>query len=194
MGVDSIPNSNKTVDIFYDPNSLGNGRLNGGVHVREKGKQGFPLIMGDSSYKTENDVLKSAQWYLDKGYSIENIRINGQPITDKFQKNKDGKYEPVVCHAGDTFKITAITNPVSFSGTDKTVQEAQMPKKEASTGKKWGVGLASFFVPGLGQAVNGEWGKAAGFFLGTAVTFSLLGPIALIPAIWSIVDAVKNAK
>lgn len=39
-------------------------------------------------------------------------------------------------------------------------------KEEASTGKKWGVGLGSFFIPGLGQAINGQWGKAAGFFVG----------------------------
>lgn len=37
---------------------------------------------------------------------------------------------------------------------------------EASTGKKWGVGLGSFFIPGLGQAINGQWGKAAGLFAG----------------------------
>ena len=74
MSVDAVSNGNKTVDIFYDPKSLGNGRLNGGFHVREKGKQGFPLMLGDSSYKTENDVLKTAKSFIDKGYPIENIR------------------------------------------------------------------------------------------------------------------------
>ncbi len=74
-------------------------------------------------------------------------------------------------------------------------------KKEASTGKKWGVGIASGVISGLGQAINGEMGKAAGFFLSN-VALGLLTymvcPYAAIPAlglnIWSIVDAVKNAK
>ena len=103
MGIDSIPNSNRTVDIFYDPKSLGNGYLNGGYHVREKGSEGYPFILGDSSYNTFGDVLKTAQNFLNKGYEIKNIRINGRPIADKFQKNKDGKYEPIVRHSGDTF-------------------------------------------------------------------------------------------
>lgn len=98
-------------------------------------------------------------------------------------------------------------------------------KNEASTGKKVGAGLASACVPGLGQAVNGQWGKAAGFFLGSMLIPSILAlPIMmsdgknngellnpknykisstkmLLPilaaagiAIWSIVDAVKNAS
>lgn len=73
-------------------------------------------------------------------------------------------------------------------------------KDEASGGKKWGVGLGSFFLPGLGQAINGQWGKAAGFFGGSiAATVVanknlLLGGLAgLGVSIWSIVDAVKSA-
>lgn len=79
---------------------------------------------------------------------------------------------------------------------------------EASTGKKWGVGLGSAFLPGLGQAINGQWGKGLGFFAGNIAlqTMAVLpmirgkmpSPIAGIAAlglgIWSIVDAVKNAK
>lgn len=88
---------------------------------------------------------------------------------------------------------------------------------EATAGKKWGVGLASAFVPGLGQAINGQWGKGIGFLLGTgalyvagvlsgaigassdkaakglgAMVALLLGSAGL--AVTSIVDAVKNAK
>lgn len=40
-------------------------------------------------------------------------------------------------------------------------------KKPASTGKKFGVGVASAFLPGLGQAINGEWGKGLAYFGGT---------------------------
>lgn len=82
---------------------------------------------------------------------------------------------------------------------------------EASTGKKWGVGVASFFVSGLGQAINGDWGKAAGFFFGeiackllvgisasmgkkgaVGAGLGILGALGL--DVWSIVDAVKSAK
>ena len=88
-------------------------------------------------------------------------------------------------------------------------------KTGASTGKKIGVGVASYFIPGLGQAINGEWGKGLKFlggFLGSAVVGMLfamggankktlwLGNIGAIAGILgclgikigSIVDAVKN--
>lgn len=95
-------------------------------------------------------------------------------------------------------------------------------KNEASTGKKVGVGLASTCVPGLGQAVNGQWGKATAFFFGSMLAQcittlpiimsgdkndgKLLNPkinstkmllpiiVAMGIGIWSIVDAVKNAS
>ena len=95
-------------------------------------------------------------------------------------------------------------------------------EEPASTGKKVGVGVASYFMPGLGQAINGQWGKALGFFaasIGTAIVSgvatvipmllkpnaarnaikstlsAVIGVAALIGIdIWSIVDAVKNAK
>lgn len=79
---------------------------------------------------------------------------------------------------------------------------------EASTGKKWGVGLGSAFLPGLGQAINGQWGKGLGFFASNIAIRAMAilpmmrgkmpSPIAGIATfglgIWSIVDAVKNAK
>lgn len=79
-------------------------------------------------------------------------------------------------------------------------------KDEASTGKKWGVGLGSFFIPGLGQAINGQWAKAAGMFAGKGVLMYLTNKAAKagkvnIPvtiAHWALggyaaYDAVKNA-
>ena len=96
--------------------------------------------------------------------------------------------------------------------------EFVVKKVPATTGRKWGVGLASYFCPGLGQAINGQWGKAAGFFCGTLGLSTIIGTsmasailkggksmklaggalaagmgmIAL--NIWNVVDAVKNAK
>ena len=80
---------------------------------------------------------------------------------------------------------------------------------DGSTGKKWGVGIASAFVPGLGQAINGQWGKGFAFLAG-AVLPQIIGGVAGISGkagtailgglvsvgvgIWSIVDAVKGAK
>ncbi len=111
----------------------------------------------------------------------------------------------------------AVQNP-NFKGERKTKlvsvsqgdgYEARVYETEALTGKKWGVGIASYFIPGLGQAINGQWGKAAGFFGGSVLSGGYVGlgiiakervPIAmgglaaLGITIWSIVDAVKNAK
>lgn len=78
-------------------------------------------------------------------------------------------------------------------------------KDEASSGKKWGVGIGSFFLPGLGQAINGQWGKAASMFGGACIAYGLQikgkSPTNMIGAlgylgmtVWSIIDAVKNAS
>ncbi len=109
---------------------------------------------------------------------------------------------------------TGVQTP-QFKGKTRIKSVEQYPnykvvtmETEASTGKKWGVGAASFFVPGLGQAVNGQWGKGAGFFFGNIAASALglvLGGVkpkgvALSTlfggavSIWSIVDAVKNAS
>ena len=103
--------------------------------------------------------------------------------------------------------IQSAKNNIAFKGDEKAdsfdkTASTQNVKKAASTGKKWGVGIASFFLTGLGQAINGQWGKAAGFFFGAVAIGALVGPVAPALAIMigagmsilSIVDAVKNAK
>ena len=71
-------------------------------------------------------------------------------------------------------------------------------KKEAPAEKKLLSGLCSFFIPGLGQAINGQWGKAVGFLLGSIIvaplSLSTLGLLGLPYQIWSAYDAAKNAK
>lgn len=82
-------------------------------------------------------------------------------------------------------------------------------KDEASSGKKWGVGIGSFLFPGLGQAINGQWGKAAGMFAGLTATLaapkllkktqnmaalSVIGLTNLGLRIWAAIDSVKNAS
>ena len=44
------------------------------------------------------------------------------------------------------------------------VQVYKTYKTEATAAKKWGVGIASWIIPGSGQAINNEWDKALGFF------------------------------
>ena len=58
--------------------------------------------------------------------------------------------------------------------------------------------LASFFLPGLGQLIQGRAGPGIGFFLGNAcawvmtfVTLFLLIPVPIAITIWAVVDAAK---
>ncbi len=69
--------------------------------------------------------------------------------------------------------------------------ETRVYETEASTGKKWGVGIASCYVPGLGQAINGQWGKAAGFF-GAYVLTGILTGMGLTKSAKSSAEALKN--
>ena len=105
----------------------------------------------------------------------------------------------------------SVNNPNFRSRIDsplKSVQkfpdyEVRTYETEGSTGKKWGVGIASALISGLGQAINGDWGKAAGFFFGTIIAGKLGKVVAGEPGkmvgaaavgIWSVIDAVKSAK
>lgn len=102
-------------------------------------------------------------------------------------------------------------NPVctSFKGNHerKLVSVQEYPdyvenkyESEASKGKKWGVGLASFCLMGLGQLINGDILKGVGFIAGDVAmaiaskkNMKMALPL-LACKIWSVVDAVKNAK
>lgn len=104
-----------------------------------------------------------------------------------------------------------VNTPKFKSRTDsplKSVQrfpdyEVRTYETEGSTGKKWGVGIASAIIPGLGQLINGEWLKGGGFFIG-ALAAELLGAMlvgrggstlgGLAVRTWSTIDAVNNAK
>ena len=75
-------------------------------------------------------------------------------------------------------------------------------QEEASAGKKWGVGIASFFIPGLGQALFGfkmqkdlqsALEKAAKDNPKTMLLSHLSLAAGLIAGVWSIIDAVRSA-
>lgn len=53
-----------------------------------------------------------------------------------------------------------------FRAQEKTENNSapKEEKKRSLTAKKWGVGLASASHPGLGQLINGQFGRACGFF------------------------------
>ena len=113
-----------------------------------------------------------------------------------------------------------LNRQISFRGNEENQNTNYVPVKiqtEATTGKKWGVGLASSFCPGLGQAINGQWGKGFGYLLGTlglatatqiatvsalakentklGFGIAILGGLATLGVeIANICDAVKNAK
>ena len=99
-------------------------------------------------------------------------------------------------NSGINFKANAPKD--SFEKKEAKTQDTE----KASTAKKIGVGLASGLVTGAGQAINGDWGKAVGMFagasLGCGVLIMICPPVGIVGAlavqIWSIIDAVKNAK
>ena len=59
---------------------------------------------------------------------------------------------------------------VTFQGKKDTQtlpsEYFQEYKVKAGKGKKAGVAIASFCIPGLGQAINGDWGRGVAHFLG----------------------------
>ena len=124
--------------------------------------------------------------------SIQNVGAPQVPVETLVVKNN--KPVPQV----PSFKAT--------NANDEFVKEYEV---KATTGKKWAVGLASAWCPGLGQAINGQWGKGFayllgyGALLGTSYATTLTGKIgvglasalgALGVVISSVVNAVKNAK
>lgn len=86
------------------------------------------------------------------------------------------------------------------------ILELKEELEKSKKSRKWGVGIASACLTGLGQIINGEVGKGLAFFLGSILaggvslaayrsnrTFgSLIGLASMAIPIWSIVDAVKG--
>ena len=111
-------------------------------------------------------------------------------------------------------KRVDLSDPVdTVEFSDK--KEIAPEKKKASTAKKIGVGIASGFIPGLGQLINGDnkkgiiflggslaaaalpvaGGVLASVFPPASIALGVVGGLANIGiAVGSIVDAVKNAK
>ena len=98
---------------------------------------------------------------------------------------------------------------MAFKGAEKADAFVKEYTVEATKGKKWGVGIASWCMTGLGQMINGQWAKGLGMFFGSALAGvglaasikkgSQLGMVgsgiaAVGLGLISIIDAVKNAK
>lgn len=78
---------------------------------------------------------------------------------------------------------TPSEDSVSFKGKVKNndATKTEPAKKKSGFAKKSAVAIASSVVPGLGQAINGQWGKAAFYALGApalSVGVYMLHPIA----------------
>ena len=140
----------------------------------------------------------------------------------------------LACLLGGTLSVFAMSNDNKKSvslNTDKTVYPGRMYKeyKDFYNSKEYvrqpgdpyspfWVGFAECFIPGLGEGIAGEWGRAAGFFFANvglgAIAFSQRIPYyyngytyykyndlywvmmaaRLCLNIWSICDAVHVAK
>lgn len=94
----------------------------------------------------------------------------------------------------------ACGDTVCFTGK-KSAEGAEAPKKKSSVIHKALVSATNCFFPGLGQAINGQWGKAAMFAIGApvavlaAMTVSL--PLAIgvgaVAEAAMFIDAYRNA-
>lgn len=51
--------------------------------------------------------------------------------------------------------------------------------------------ICSFFIPGLGQLVQGEILKAIIFFVCAALLYAFIWPLGFIVMIWAVVDAAR---
>jgi len=90
--------------------------------------------------------------------------------------------------------------------------EVKTYKTKGSRYEKWEAGLASTFIPGMGHAINGQWGKAILFNVGSLGATIAAGVLALqktanpviaavaggatylLSRIFDITNAVKSAK
>jgi hypothetical protein len=98
------------------------------------------------------------------------------------------------------YKNELCADTVSFSGKKKA-EDVEPAKKKSSVGHKLLISATNCFIPGLGQAINGQWGKAAMFAFGAPIAvfaasmFSL--PLALgvgaVAGASMFIDAYRNA-
>lgn len=88
---------------------------------------------------------------------------------------------------------------VSFTSRKKDIED--IPKKKSSKMHKALVAATGLLIPGLGQALNGQWGKAVGFFAGAPLAVlaaSMVNPllgaaVAVGAEVGMLTDAYKHA-
>ena len=138
--------------------------------------------------------------------AVSKVQIGNETYT----KMSDGtvlRYNPNQKHLpGEVtrFENTQAADVFMKAAIDKEAQKGDLVvKPKAGIGKKIGSAVASAFVPGLGQAANGQWGKALGFFFGMGVAdivgYVLGGPVGMsfahsVVGVLNIVDAYRNAN
>ena len=100
-------------------------------------------------------------------------------------------------------------NPVNYSSGNVAMKRTNYSYSSKPSKKQAGVAIASAFIPGLGQAINNEWGKGVLFLGGQIATVLLTRSCdkrgATVPALifalanavvrgYSTADAVLNAR
>ena len=83
-------------------------------------------------------------------------------------------YNPQIMPKATSFGKNAEESGEKKSETKNEQKIIYVEKPRTKASKKWGVGIASYFLPGLGQLINGEGtGKVLGFF-GSSMALGLL--------------------
>ena len=118
----------------------------------------------------------------------------------------------VVNGVGDNYKVYSLKEPQSATYLPKQIEKTDVltfknagVKEKPETGKRIIVGMTSFFIPGLGQAINGQWNKALSIFAGAvglgmlsvlagSVALSIFPAVAFAYRLWASYDAAKNTK
>ena len=121
--------------------------------------------------------------------------LSGVNINNIYTQKKTCSFSGVKSSNSSVAKDT-----VSFT-SKKNVDSVEYPRKKSSFVHKALVAATSAFVPGLGQALNGQWGKALFFAVGVpvatlaalTVSVPLAGAIYVASGVAMYVDAYRNA-
>lgn len=123
-----------------------------------------------------------------------------------------GCYAQVAKTDEKSAELTDIAHKVPYSQLKQQYDFHTYVKAEGDKFSPGWCGVGSFFIPGLGQAVTGEWGRAAGFFFTDLALVGVgtwryivhngksntVGNICYAASlgigIWSLIDAVNVAK
>ena len=155
--------------------------------------------VGDDYVKYKLTDSPEGQLYNIKKSEILIIKYGSSGRIEDFYSGKDFK-------SGDTNKY--LYRDLKYRELKKIYDRREYFPHYDDLYKPGVAGIASFFIPGLGECICGEWGRGIGFFAGhvvlmagTTVAYNYYEGLALVGLaaclaldIFSIVDAVHVAK